>query len=118
MESDARAATLIVIWVAFAIAAAATFWGRTQIEAESVFIALLYMIAATQATKYVTRVPGVDEEAVAAKAKNGKVSRLLSSLNDEELDILRKRLAADAPDEPADGEVVSLEDVLRKERTR
>jgi hypothetical protein len=117
MNSGDRLKALFFVWGAFVLAAIAAVDG-SPLQEETVVIAFFFVIGALVATRYIMNAPIPNSEDT-GKVKSGKVSRLLASLNDEELDMLRKRLAAETTDDGAgDGEVVSLEDVLRKERTR
>ena len=52
--------------------------------------------------------------AAVGKQKRGNVERLLNSLNDDELDHLRERLSLD----DGDGEMVSLDQLMRERRER
>lgn len=107
MSSGDRLKALLIVWVAFALAAMATV-GGTPLQEENVVIAFFLVIAALVATRYITNAPGAEAEEV-GKAKSRRVDRVLASLNEDELDVLRQRLSED-------GELVSLDEVLRKER--
>jgi hypothetical protein len=113
MNSGDRLKALFFIWGAFVLAAIAAVDG-SPLQEETVVIAFFFVIGALVATRYIMNAPVPNSEDT-GKAKGGKVSRLLASLSDDELEALRKRLA---DDDGGDGEVVSLEDVLRKDRSR
>lgn len=111
MVSSDRLKAIFFIWAAFAAATMFTFGGNTP-DLILLFLGLFYSVAALGATMAVMFAP-IDGTATRAdKAKRGSVERLLSSLNEDELDHLRERLSID------DGEVVSLEHVLRERRER
>jgi hypothetical protein len=106
MNSGDKLKATFFIWAAFVLASLFTIGGH-DLNAVALFMGLIYTIAALSATYFV-----MDAKVVVAeepvKAKRSRVDRLLSSLDDDELDTLRDRLSQ------SDGEVVSLEDVLRK----
>jgi membrane protein implicated in regulation of membrane protease activity len=108
MNSGDRLKALFWVWAAFALAIVATV-GSSPMQVETVVIAFFIVIAALVATRFITSAAGEHIQET-SKAKTRRVDRMLASLNDEELDVLRQRLSSD------DGELVSLEDVLRKER--
>ncbi len=110
MDSGDRLKAIFFIWGAFAAAAIASFGSGSPLVPESIFIALFYVIGVLVATRFVTYAPQAREEA--EKAKRRSVDRLLASLSDDELDALRERLSS------GDGELVSLEDVLRSGKER
>jgi hypothetical protein len=105
MNSGDKLKATFFIWGAFVLAILFTMAGHEP-NGGSAFMALIYTIAALTATGFVMTSHETAAEPV--KAKRSKVDRLLSSLDDDELDALRDRLAQ------SDGESVSLEDVLRK----
>lgn len=112
MNSGDRLKALFWVWVAFALATIAIV-GSSPLQEENVIIAFFVVIAALVATRFITSAASENIEET-SKAKTRRVDRMLASLNDEELDVLRHRLSSD----DGDGEVVSLEEVLRKERRK
>lgn len=106
MKSGDKPQAMFLIWAAFALACLFTFAGR-DLRVESVFMAFFYVVGAMVATSFVMRAP-IPEE-TPAKAKSHRVDRMLSSLSDEELDQLRQRLSDD-------GELVSLDEVIRENK--
>lgn len=109
MHSNDKLKAVFVIWMAFAVAAAVTFWGNPP-DLITLFMGLFYSMAALGATGFVMLSPAAGETAQKAKRRN--VERLLSSLNDDELNHLRERLSTD------DGEMVTLEEVMRGQKGR
>ncbi len=109
MKSGDKPSAMFLIWAAFALACLFTFAGR-ELGVESVIMALIYVVGALVATGFVMQAP-MSEEAPAAKSKSRKVDRMLSSLSDEEMEQLRERLSED-------GELVSLDDVMRARNDR
>ncbi len=107
MNSGDKLKATFFIWVAFVLASMFTIAGH-DLSGGAVFMALIYTIAALTATGFVMN--SKDTAAEPVKAKRSRVDRLLSSLDDDELDALRERLSQ------SDGEVVSLEDVLRQRK--
>jgi hypothetical protein len=108
MKAEDKPTAMFLIWAAFAFACLFTFAGR-ELSAASVFMALIYVVGAMGATHFVMDAPVAGE--TPAKAKSHKVDRMLSSLSDEEMEQLRQRLSDD-------GEMVSLDDVMREKKQR
>ena len=107
MNSGDKLKAMFFIWVAFVLASMFTIAGH-ELSGGAVLMATIYTAAALIATGFVMTSKDTAVEPV--KAKLTRVDRLLSSLDDDELDALRDRLGQ------SDGEVVSLEDVLRKRK--
>jgi len=108
MKSIHKLMAMFFIWGAFTLASMAVVVDK-QIEAGNVIIVLFFVVAALAATRFVTDAP-LDDEDTIVKAKQTRVDRVLESLNDDELNALRERLA------DGDGEMVSLDEVLRRQR--
>ena len=108
MKSIHKLIAMLFIWGAFTLASMAAVVDK-QIDVGNVIIVLFFVVAALAATRFVTDAPLDDEDAV-AKVKQTRVDRVLESLNDDELNALRDRLA------DGDGEIVSLDEVMRRQR--
>ena len=105
MKSDDKLKAMFFIWGAFVMASLFTFSSRT-LETGHVFIALFFVVAALAATHTVMEAP-LPEEQQPTKSKSRKVDRMLSNLNEEEMEQLRQRLSDD-------GELISLDEVMRR----
>lgn len=110
MNSGDKLKATFIIWAAFVLACLFTFANKATIEAGTVFIAFFFMLAALVATHVVMDAKLAAEPQETVKKKTRRVDRMLERLSDEEMEQLRQRLAQD------DGELVSLDEVMRGEK--
>jgi hypothetical protein len=118
MNSSKRLETVLVIWGAFGIASALSFVGGTT-TTNDLWLAGIFAVAALSATLAVLRW-GVDTDNKTEKNKRDDrdITHLIDSLDDEQLETLRKRLGI-RDEAPADDEQrASIGELIQQKRGR
>jgi hypothetical protein len=110
-SNEARAAGSFFVWTAFTIVGVAATVNLQNVSTfTGIFLAIILAGSAVTATQAIWKSKDVDDDKSAEKNKRrNNVDRVLERLSDREIEDLRARLMGDA-----DGEAVSLDDLLQR----
>jgi hypothetical protein len=110
MSPEGRVRAILYIWLGFAFAAAFSIGASP----DDIWLALIYSLTALIATGAVLFVGAQkNEESAKAKRSDTDFYRMLATMDDEELEVLRKRLGIKDENESA-----SIEELINHRESR
>jgi hypothetical protein len=111
-ENESRIGATFFIWLAFTVVSITAMLRDIPVQSgSSVFLAILLVLGAVSATRYVWRGSEMTSRETAEKMKRrSRVERMIDRMSEQDIEELRARLLSDS-----DGEASSLEELMRQQ---